>query len=475
MMKAHRFVLSCFVLVASLLAAGFLLHASARSAVTAYDPPPGLATSSEVRPLAATTLQPSPHPILGDVSVRRAIATCTDKDALVAAAYPDLGLTPAEREALTSDSFIAETSKFYTEPATTYGYDPSAGVDLLEAAGWMLPTGEEIRTKNGQRLVLMLTSNDSPLRVAYLSEFEAQMRVCGIDVIRDHSPDAYTTIFWRDFELSEFAWVQGDVDEPGGQELYACDQVPSPDNGWSGLNTMGWCNQAASDAIELAGDTTLSDTERLAHYETFIDLFSEDVPSLPLFWRPDPDTHEPTGAWEHLDFNLETYLQQVDATPAGNAVLTYTHYWEYPYGTVAVPPGAVTQTTAIGFYPLVESLHPPKEDFVSFLSSHTFRLTAFLEGVPQDTFTFEVPITVTLHYFWTGLPEWNARYDKTSLVLLAWDGTDWQDAYLTCPEGSRYVQHDLAANTYVVRVCRVAEFSVMGQERPKVFLPLVLR
>ncbi|MBN1630466.1 MAG: hypothetical protein JW990_11925 [Thermoleophilia bacterium] len=463
-MRVHRAGLCCFVVVGALLAGGVMLLVTANGAALGSIPPPEPSTSAELLPLVETTLQPSDHPVLSDVRVRRAIAYCTDKDALIAAAYPEL--TPTEREALVSDSFISEDSIYYAEPATLYPYAPATGKALLEAAGWALPAGEDIRVKDGKSLLLTLKTTDSALRIAFLTVFEAQMQACGIDVIRLHLP-ALTGIFWRDFEASEFAWNFADVDDPGGDWFYACENIPSPDNDWTGGNVMGWCNTQASEAISFASDTTLTPDQRRAYYETFIDLFAEDVPVLPLFWRPDSTT------WEHIGFNLETYLQQVDATPAIGAVLLFSHYND-AHGTVAVPPGAVTQTTGIGFYPLVESEHPAPEGFVHFVYD-AFRLSAFLEGVPQDTHTFAKPITVTLNYFWPGVPGWQARYDETSLVLFVWDGDAWQDAYLTCPEGSRYKDHSLAADQYVVRVCHTGEFSLMGEPTERVYLPFVAR
>ena len=49
---------------------------------------------------------PSPHPILSDLSVRKAIALCTDKDALIQSAYPLL--TAAEREFISGKFICAE-------------------------------------------------------------------------------------------------------------------------------------------------------------------------------------------------------------------------------------------------------------------------------------------------------------------------------------------------------------------------------
>jgi len=90
----------------------------------------------------------------------------------------------------------------------------------------------------------------------------------------------------RDFEIAGFGWT-GQAD-PSGQTLYACNQIPQPSNNWQGQNYMGWCNQAASDAIILANNT-LKREDRIAAYNAVEKLFAEDMVSLPLFQRAEAE------------------------------------------------------------------------------------------------------------------------------------------------------------------------------------------
>jgi len=126
----------------------------------------------------STSVEPIPHPILSDARIRRAIAYCTNKDALIASVYPTL--TPEQRQELVMDTFVPKTSWAYTAPTTTYPYSPTVGQQLLDAAGWTLQSGAEYRTKDGKELVLILTTTTAPFRMTYLTVFEAQMKACGI-------------------------------------------------------------------------------------------------------------------------------------------------------------------------------------------------------------------------------------------------------------------------------------------------------
>jgi peptide/nickel transport system substrate-binding protein len=415
----------------------------------------------------------TPHPILSDVRVRRAIAYCTDKTGLLAAAYPDL--TPEQRQALIADTFIRPTSWAYTAPATTYPYAPTTGQTLLDQAGWTLEQGATYRTRGGKELVLTLRTTTAAFRVAFLTVFEAQMQACGIRVIREHldaswffgSDGAFTGIRVRDFELGEFAWIMPDT-EPEGRELYACDQIPTPANGWRGQNYPGWCSAEASVAIVTATDTAVSQALRRAAYAVVIDAAAAELPSLPLFWRDD-GTGNPSETYEHIDFNLETFSQDAELAPATATTLNTADYAGNA-GSVEVPAGAVAQDTTLSYYPLIASAYaaPQGKTLVS-----PFRLTAVVQGVPQTTFTFITPVILTVRYDDASL---SSIWDEAALNLYRWvAGTGWRPAQESCPEDQRYYHVDRATNTVQVHICHLNEYALMGGTKHIVYLPLLMR
>jgi ABC-type transport system substrate-binding protein len=230
----------------------------------------------------------TPHPILSDVQVRRAIAHCTNRLQLLESVYPYL--TEEEREEMLMDTFLprghwAEA----TEGVTTYPFDPEEGQALLEEAGWTLPENAEVRVnEDDEPLVIDFLTTNAQFRQTWAAVFEQQLlENCGIQLIRTHAPGSFvfgTTsgLQRRDFELGAFAWV-GQTD-PGGSTLYACDQIPLPSNNWEGQNYMGWCNEAASDAI-IAATNSLDREERIEQYAIVQREFTADMVSLPLFNR----------------------------------------------------------------------------------------------------------------------------------------------------------------------------------------------
>lgn len=261
----------------------------------------------------------TPHPILGDLRVRQALAYCTNKADLLKSVYPLI--SDEARAGLVMDTFIPKSHWAYAgdENVTIYPFDPDSGKALLDEAGWTLGEGATFRTNaNGDELSLKFTTTSATFRQTWAAIWEQQMADCGVRVVRLHAPASWwfgdtTGIARRDYELGAFAWV-GQAD-PGGQTLYACDQIPLPTNGWEGQNAMGWCNEAASTNIKLANNTLVKD-ERIAAYSIVQQEFAKDVPSIPLFNRTetfataaDLTGFAPTPGQEYYNYNVHEWAR----------------------------------------------------------------------------------------------------------------------------------------------------------------------
>lgn len=274
-----------------------------------------------------------PHPILGDVRVRQAIAYCTDRAALLRSVYPWLTDTAAfEADAIVPRGHWAHPGE--AASFARYPFDPARGRALLEEAGWSLAEGAEFRTNAaGDELALTLTTTNAAIRLMWGAVFEEQMKACGLRLVRLHAPGTWlfgnaTGLRHRDFEIAAFAWVA--ESDPNGRTLWACDAIPLPENGWSGQNYTGWCNAAADAAIRTATQTLERETRRAA-YRTVQDEMAREVPVLPLFFRAElyavhaglenfaPDSSEPVHTWNAAQWRLpgrDTIVIGADAEPA---------------------------------------------------------------------------------------------------------------------------------------------------------------
>ena len=302
----------------------------------------------------------TPHPILGDLRVRKAIAYCTNRGGLVASVYPFVD----DPTALYMDTSILTDHWAHADGVEQYPFDPAQGMVLLEQAGWTLGEGADFRTNAaGEELSLKFTTTTAQFRQTWGGAFVQDMAGCGIRIVPLYAPASWwfgdtTGLARRDFELGAFAWV-GEAD-PGGVTLYACDQIPLPDNGWEGQNTMGWCNETASAAIK-AANNTLDREERIAQYAIFQQEFAKDMISLPLFNRIQVDVH---------DSQLQGFLPE----PGEPLYMWNVAEWEIPGQNVIV----------IGFSAEPASLDPTTEN--SFISQN---LDAIIYGVRYTTVGYD--------------------------------------------------------------------------------------
>ncbi len=154
----------------------------------------------------------TPHPILSDLRVRQAIAYCINRSALVGAVYPFLNT--AQRQSLTMDTFLPRNHWAYNNLAMKYPYNPTLGMQLLDAAGWRLHPGDIYRRNAaGQELALTLTATTATIRQTYAALLETQLRTCGIRLVRSHVP---TTWFFGAGPASSAVTLNW-AHTPGGQ------------------------------------------------------------------------------------------------------------------------------------------------------------------------------------------------------------------------------------------------------------------
>jgi peptide/nickel transport system substrate-binding protein len=159
------------------------------------------------------------HPILGELAVRRAIATAIDTEQLV-----DRLLRPVDPNAQVLGNRIWLTGQqHYQDHADGYGKgDTQAAKRLLEQAGWTLG-GDGVYTKNGKRLELRYsTLTDDPLRSAEGVLLQAQLANAGIQ-LRIANANLNVLFDWisnGNFEIADFAWFGSPFAISGGQPAY---------------------------------------------------------------------------------------------------------------------------------------------------------------------------------------------------------------------------------------------------------------
>ncbi len=143
----------------------------------------------------------APHPVFGDVRVRRALAMAVDRAQMEQNVFGSLGLValaPAPRP------LIPDTIALHQLP-----YDTVAARLLLDSAGWHSARPGAVRTRNSDRLAFeILAPQSSVARQRYAVLLQEQLRRIGVEVrvrvvdgpamggsVMSHDYDTFMNIF----------------------------------------------------------------------------------------------------------------------------------------------------------------------------------------------------------------------------------------------------------------------------------------
>lgn len=207
-------------------------------------------------------------PLFQDRSLRQALLYGLDRDALIR----DVLRGQASR----ADSPITPSSWAYAPQLTRYGVDVNLANLLLDEAGWLM--GQDgIRRKDGVPLAFTLTTGPDPVRIEVAHRVVEAWNALGASVTVDSSG------------LTELV---RDIIEPRSyQALLFVDAAhadPDPYDSWHSSEAGGQRGNLAQfsdprvDEI-LSEARSAPNTRRHELYETFQEIFAQELPSIPLY------------------------------------------------------------------------------------------------------------------------------------------------------------------------------------------------
>lgn len=215
--------------------------------------------------------------VLGDISVRRAIAFALNKKEVAAAVLS--GATP-------TDSILPLAYANTATGTEVYLFDPDRSKTLLEKAGWRDDSQDGIRKKivriKGKNktvpLHFTLTTSNWPDLIAAAEKIKTMLRAVGIDVTvqkKGFNDLESSVIRPRNFEMLLFGQVYGY--EPDPFPFWHSSQIKDP-----GLNVALYSNKKV--------DQILQDTRRLSNaalrakkFEELQKLIAADIPAVFLY------------------------------------------------------------------------------------------------------------------------------------------------------------------------------------------------
>jgi len=264
----------------------------------------GIQTAADYKRAAGSALFQDPR-------IRQAVAFCLDRQALINQLVNGLSEVPA--------SYVpAAHPDFAGHDLAAYAFDPAQGQSLLAAAGWDTLGGDGVRLQGKKRFSVQLFSapTDDPFRQALLQFIQSQLLTnCGLEVkpALQTADDLYAPwpdglLFGRRFDLGAFPWRTGS--EPPC-ELYLTDAIPSDQNP-GGANDTGFSDPAFDTACQVARRTLDPATRHESQIAAQV-IFMQDLPSLPLFFRPKIAVALPLVGGLQLDSTAGSILWNVES------------------------------------------------------------------------------------------------------------------------------------------------------------------
>ena len=235
---------------------------------------------------------------LDDIKVRQALYYATDKKGIADTLYfGKIGTVDLPGAVGPGRSWA------YTDKFTKYPYDLEKAKALLKEAGWdctTLPCTKKV-TEGGKevtkRLEITLMTTDRTDRQALAQVIQSQWKKANVGVNLQflYGRGLFATcsaggpLYCRTFDAAIYTWIGSD--DPYFMGTYNCSSIPTQENGWVGQNNPGWCNKEADEALkqsEMNAEVTLVRDKRKPFIEKFFQLFTANVPVIPLFVATEP-------------------------------------------------------------------------------------------------------------------------------------------------------------------------------------------
>jgi peptide/nickel transport system substrate-binding protein len=237
-----------------------------------------------------------PHPLFGSASVRLALTTAIDRQAIIDGYLKQYGVV--------CNNDISPSLKWaYNNRITPHMYDAEQASALLKAEGW-LPGPDGILQKNGRRFSFVLYTNAGNARRNYASVIIQQnLRAIGIDCKLDVQE---SNVFFENLQARKLdAWMAG---WSIGLEIDPLD-VWGSDLKKSRFNFAGYRNPRIDELCELAKQK-MDPVAAKPYWLEYQEILHRDQPITFLYWIK--ETQGFNKRIEGEDLNISGTFYNVD-------------------------------------------------------------------------------------------------------------------------------------------------------------------
>jgi peptide/nickel transport system substrate-binding protein len=236
-------------------------------------------------------IQKDRQDIFADQHTRQGIAYCLDRQSVVDNVLFGLTTVPT--------TYIPVDHPLFDPNIEAVPYDPQVGMSLLKLAGWQdldkdpstpLQAVNVDNVAYNTRLELNYYTTTATQRRQVVDILEKSLANCGIGLKVQYfsQNDLYASgpnglLFGRNFDLAEYALGVNSIEPPCG--WFTTAEIPSEANLWSGTNLSGYSSADYDAACLAAGKALSGDQDYIDSNKQTENIFSSDLPAIPLYFR----------------------------------------------------------------------------------------------------------------------------------------------------------------------------------------------
>ncbi|KKD61666.1 peptide ABC transporter [Grimontia sp. AD028] len=176
----------------------------------------------------------------------------------------------------------------YSEDVKQYEYNPNKAKELLNQAGYTLKNGVMVDGEGNELHLELMTTAGNKTRELVQQVLQSQWKQIGVKVSIVNQPARVyfgETLTQRKHKgLAMFAWYSAPENPP--RTTLHSNSIPTEANSWSGQNYIGYKNPEMDALLEKV-EAELDDKKRESIFRDIQNIYAEDLPALPLYFRSD--------------------------------------------------------------------------------------------------------------------------------------------------------------------------------------------
>jgi peptide/nickel transport system substrate-binding protein len=217
-----------------------------------------------------------------DATFRKAFSESVDRTKILNTIYAPI--FPGA-QLLQCGLWVPTIGKWCDNTQFTNSYNPTDAASMLQAAGWTKQGG--MWAKDGKVPTIRWMVNTGNKRRADTQALMIPLlKQAGFNVVADNADAA--TVFQKrlpslDYDLAMY--INTAAPDPTVTSIMSCGQIPTAANGNKGQNSVGWCDQAATDLMAKS-DAELDENARVDEIHQIGEALVKDAVMLPLYQFP---------------------------------------------------------------------------------------------------------------------------------------------------------------------------------------------